>query len=416
MQEIMRYGVGIDVGTTHVRCVIGHLDDAKSAATVVGVGQSVNSGMRKGAVVNIIDTAHAVDKALEEAERMSGHQVHSATVSINGVHIASIASKGVVAVNSQNNEITEEDILRVNDAATVVNLPANREILQVTPQSYKLDDQTNIKDPLGMTGVRLEVDAHVVTALSPNIKNLLKSLEMTQTNANNVVVAGLGAAKSALTPKQMENGVALVDFGGTTTQIVVYEENDLQHVAVLPMGSVNITNDLAIGLRTDLEIAEDIKLKHVSKLLEQSAKEKPKHIEYEVGGKKVQFSVKEIKMIVEARLDEIFELIDKELKKIGKSGKLPGGVVLCGAGSNLGNIAEYAKNQLQLPARLAHSTNIGGMSEKVTNPEFATALGLMLIDLEGGQKHQKNQKSMQADKMFGKLFNSASSFMKRFRP
>ncbi|HSE29905.1 MAG TPA: cell division protein FtsA [Candidatus Saccharimonadales bacterium] len=419
MQEITRYGVGIDVGTTHVRCVIGHLDDSKSGATIIGVGVAPNNGMRKGSVVNIVDTAHAIDKALEEAERMSGHQVGSASVSVNGSHIMAMSSKGVVAVNSQNNEITDEDIARVGEAATVVQLPANREILQVTPRSYTLDDQTNIKDPIGMSGVRLEVDAHVVTALGPNIKNLLKSLEMTQTAVNNVVVAGLAAAKAVVTNQQMENGVAIVDFGGTTTQIVVYEEGDLQHLSILPVGSVNITNDLAIGLRTDLDIAEDLKLQHVSKVLTVS-KDRIKNIEYVQGDKKVEFSAKDIKMIVEARLDEIFEMIDKELRSIDKSGKLPGGVVLTGAGANLTHIADYAKDRLRLPARVAHISSINGMSDKVAKPDFATALGLMLIDLESSKPRHKSPKGKNSfdagSKMFGKLFNSAGDFMRRFKP
>lgn len=174
----MRFAVGLDIGTTCVRCVIGSLDDASAAPTIVGVGESPNHGMRKGVVVNIVNTAQAIDKALEEAERMSGHQVDRATINVNGAHIVAMSSKGVVAVNSQDHEITEDDLLRAQEAATVVQLPANREILQVTPRSYRLDDQENLKDPLGMSGVRLEVDAHVITALGPNVKNLLKSLEM----------------------------------------------------------------------------------------------------------------------------------------------------------------------------------------------------------------------------------------------
>jgi len=281
MQESLRYGVGLDVGTTHVRCVIGHLDGASPSATIVGVGEAPNTGMRKGVVVNIVATAQAIDKALDEAERMSGHQVTGASITVNGGHIMAMSSKGVVPVNSQNHEITDDDVARAQEAATVLQLPANREILQVTPRSYDLDGQENIKDPLGMSGVRLEVDAHVITALGPNVKNLLKTMEMTQTGVNHVMVAGIAAAKSVLAPQQMENGVAVVDLGGTTTSVVVYEEGDLQHVAVLPMGSVNITNDLAIGLRTDLDIAEKVKLEHASEL--PAGKDAPKNVEYKHG-------------------------------------------------------------------------------------------------------------------------------------
>lgn len=408
------------MGTTHVRCVVGHIDESSSGATIVGVGVASNNGMRKGSVVNIVNTAHAIDKALEDAERMSGHQIQSATISINGTHITAMSSKGVVAVNSHNHEITEADIDRVNEAATVVQLPPNREILQMTPRSYTLDGQTNIKDPLGMSGVRLEVDAHMITALSPNIKNLLKSLEMTQTRANRVMVAGLAAARAVVATQQMENGVAVVDFGGTTTQIVVFEEGDLQHVAILPMGSVNITNDLAIGLRTDLEVAEQIKLKYAAKVLK-AGKSMPKIIEHKHRSETLSFESKDIAMIIEARLEEVFEHIDKELKSIDRSGKLPGGVILTGGGANLANISDYTKENLRLPARIANASSINGMSDNVSGPEFATALGLMLTDLEGPKSSQQKHSNLgvtleNGSRLFGKLFNSAGSFIRRFKP
>lgn len=388
MQEHAHYGIGIDVGTTAVRCVIGYHDPAAAAPNIVGVGSAPNTGMRKGVVVNIVNTAQAIDRALEEAERMSGHQVHSATVNINGAHIAAMTSRGVVAVGSQNHDISPDDLARAEEAATVVQLPANREILQITPRSYQLDGQENIKDPLGMTGVRLELDAHVITALSPHVKNLVKAVEMTETTPRRVVVSGLAATRAVLSSQQMENGVALIDFGGTTTNVVVYEEGDLQHVAVLPIGSVNLTNDLAIGLRTDLAIAEKIKLQHAS-ATPRNGKDRPKDVVVQHEQEKLSFKNKDIDMIVEARLDEIFELVDKELQQIDRSGKLPGGVVLVGGGANLQNIVEYTKNKLRLPAHIAKRNDFTGITDKVTKPEFATVLGLMLFDLEQGAHHNK---------------------------
>jgi cell division protein FtsA len=419
MQEALRYGVGLDVGTTHVRCVIGHLDGANPTATIVGVGEALNTGMRKGVVVNIVATAQAIDKALDEAERMSGHQVSGASVTVNGGHIMAMSSKGVVAVNSQNHEITDEDVARAQEAATVLQLPANREILQVTPRSYDLDGQENIKDPLGMSGVRLEVDAHVITALGPNVKNLLKTMEMTQTNVDHVMVAGIASAKAVLAPQQMENGVAVVDLGGTTTSVVVYEEGDLQHVAVLPMGSVNITNDLAIGLRTDLDIAEQVKLEHASAM--PAAKDAPKNVEYKHGEDTLEFSRKDIEMIVGARLDEIFELIDRELASIDRAGKLPGGIVLTGGGANLKHLTAFAKEKLRLPVRVAKFDGFSGMNDRIAKPEFAASLGLMMADFEttpmvtpkngprgGGKSDGQNP-------AFTKLFKSAGDLFKRFK-
>lgn len=422
MQESLRYGVGLDIGTTHVRCVIGHIDGASSSATIVGVGEAPNSGMRKGVVVNIPSTAQAIDRALDEAERMSGHQVAGLSVSVNGAHIMAMSSKGVVAVTSQNNEIIDDDIARAQEAATVVQLPANREILQVTPRSYQLDGQENIKDPLGMSGVRLEVDAHVITALGPNIKNLLKTLEMTQTEVNRLVVSGIAAAKAVLTPQQMENGVAVVDLGGTTTSIAVYEEGDLQHVAVLPMGSVNITNDLAIGLRTDLDIAEMVKLEYATAI--SGGKEAPKTIAHkQEGTDNMEFSRKDVEMIVGARLDEIFELIDRELASIDRAGKLPGGIVLTGGGANLKHLAHYAKEKLRLPVRIAKFDGFSGMTDSIAKPQFATALGLMMADFEvtpsaapGKTKSRTpSKKSSESSETFGKLFKHANDLFKRFK-
>lgn len=419
MQESLRYGVGLDIGTTHVRCVIGHLDGASSTATIVGVGEAPNIGMRKGVVVNITGTAQAIDKALDEAERMSGHQVTGVSTSVNGPHIMAMSSKGVVAVNSQNHEILDDDVLRAQEAATVLQLPANREILQVTPRSYQLDGQENIKDPVGMSGVRLEVDAHVITALGPNVKNLLKSLEMTQTNVQQVLVAGLASAKAVLSPQQMENGVAVVDLGGTTTSVVVYEEGDLQHVAIIPMGSVNITNDLAIGLRTDLDIAEAVKLQHATAM--SGGKEAPKTVSHKHGNETADFSRKDIDMIVGARLDEIFELIDKELASIDRAGKLPGGVVLTGGGANLKHLAAYAKEKLRLPVRVAKLDGFSGMNDRIAKPEFAASLGLMLADFEASptmaakKSTRGGSKPSAGDQAFGKLFKGASDLFKRFK-
>ena len=383
MQENSRYAVGLDVGTTKVRCVVGHVEGAQASPTIIGVGESTNSGMRKGTVVNLVNTASAIDSALEAAERMSGFQIQNATISVNGSHIIGMSSKGVIAVGANGHEITDEDLRRVEEAATVVQLPANREILEVTPRSYQLDGQDNIKDPIGMTGVRLEVDAHVITALGPHLKNLRKACEMTETIPHATILAGLAAARAVVSDQQTENGVVLIDLGGTTTNIAVFEEGDLQHVAVLPVGSVNITNDLAIGLKTDLDIAEAVKLEHASAMPSQRT-DKKTTASVKVGDKTHTFDLEDIDMIVDARLEEIFELINKELKSIGRAAKLPGGAVLTGGGAQLKGLADYARNALQISARIGEAPEFAGVSENVHSPDWSTALGLMLIDLEGG--------------------------------
>lgn len=397
MQENSRYAVGLDVGTTTVRCVVGHVEGAQVLPTIIGVGECANNGMRKGTVVNLVNAASAIDKALEDAERMSGYEIHQATVSVNGSHIIGMSSKGVIAVGSASHEINADDIARVEEAATVLQLPANREIIEVTPRSYQLDGQENIKDPIGMTGVRLEVDAHVITALDPHLKNLHKACEMTETTPNGTVLAGLAATRAVVSDQQMENGVVLIDLGGTTTNIAVFEEGDLQHVAVIPMGSVNITNDLAIGLKTDLDIAEQVKLQHAT-ASPRSRKDSGDSVRVRIDKTTHTFSVSDIDMIVEARLEEIFELINKELKSIGRAAKLPGGAVLSGGGAQLAGIADYAREALQLSARLGRIAEFAGVSEKVNSPAWSTAVGLMLIDLEDGGSSRKISRQPETSK------------------
>jgi cell division protein FtsA len=389
MQESSRYAVGLDIGTTYVRAVVGHVDGPDVKPTIIGVGVEPNNGMRKGTVVNLVNTAQAIDKALEAAERMSGHQINDATVSVNGSHVVGMSSKGVIAVG---HEITDVDLDRVEEAATVVQLPANREILEVTPRSYQLDGQENIKDPIGMTGVRLEVDAHVITALGPHLKNLARACEMTETHVNQRILSGLAAARAVVTPQQMENGVVLVDIGGTTTNIIVFEEGDLQHVAVLPVGSVNITNDLAIGLKTDLDVAEKVKIDHAV-AVPTAHKNTSKKAVVKVDKIAHEFDIEDIDMIVDARLEEIFELVQKELKSIGRASKLPGGVVIAGGGALLPGIDEFAKQALQLSARVGKPTGYGGVADQIESPAFASAVGLMLSDLQAAvNAHPQNGK------------------------
>lgn len=417
MQENARYAVGLDVGTTTVRCVVGHVEGGQAQPTVIGVGEYANGGMRKGTVVNLVNAASAIDKALELAERMSGYQINAASISVNGSHIIGMSSRGVIAVGTGGHEISTDDLVRVEEAATVVQLPANREILEVTPRSYQLDGQDNIKDPIGMTGVRLEVDAHVITALGPHLKNLHKACEMTETSPNATVLAGLAAARAVVSDQQTENGVVLIDIGGTTTNIAVYEEGDLQHVAVLPVGSVNITNDLAIGLKTDLDIAEAVKLQHAVAMPD-TRKDSISTVSVKLEGKTHEFSVDDIDMIVDARLEEIFELINKELKSIGRAAKLPGGAVLTGGGANLARIADYARHALQLSARVGHMPEFAGVSDKANNPSWATAVGLMLIDLEGqthGVSHHTNANTVKSAPNIGGALRKVTGVFRKFR-
>lgn len=381
MQDTSRYAVGIDLGTTTVRCVVGHVDATTGVPTIIGVATVPNSGMRKGTVVNLAGPAQAIDNALGEAERMSGHQVDEATVSINGTHIISTKADGMVAVSGASGEIGEEEIARIEEVATLGKVPANRTVVQVVPHSYRLDGQDNIRDPRGMTGTRLEVSANVISVMTPYMAALEKALEMASVAPRGIVPAVLGAGRAVLSEQQMENGVAVVDIGGATTSVAVYEEGDLQYAAVIPMGGVNITNDLAIGLKTDPEIADKVKLSHAVASGRKEAKDAS--ITYEK--QTYTFPTSDIDEVVEARLEEIFEAVARELKKAGRAGKLPSGVVLTGGSAKIKGISDYAKEALGLAVKIGKPAGYGGVAENIEEPEFATAVGLMLLDSENYQ-------------------------------
>ncbi|MBP9853091.1 MAG: Cell division protein FtsA [Patescibacteria group bacterium] len=372
-----KHYVGLDIGTSHVRCVVGvHGTDETGGISVVGHGVAVNQGMRKGVIMHVDEVATAIADAVSEAERISGVRINRATININGSHVTSMNSKGVVAIGGANREITFEDRERVEEAAAIVKLPSNREIIQIFAKNYRLDGQDNIKDPVGMTGVRLEVDCHIVTAATPNIRNLDLVLERAQVIPSNRTVSALAAAEATLDRKQKEAGTVLVDIGAGTTNLVVIEDGEIQHVAVIPMGGNNITNDLAIGLKTDLDVAEQVKLKH-ARIGDQT----DKTFRIIVDGTGYTFEQQETNMIVEARVAEILEYVDKELQRIHRSRKLPGGIVLVGGTSILPGLTELAKQKLQLPARIGKIKGLGGLVDTVDDPAFATATGLMMLDV-----------------------------------
>ena len=378
MQEQSRYAVGIDVGTTMIRCVVGHIDPTTGTPTIVGVGQAPNSGMRKGTVSNLNGPAQAIDQALGDAERMSGYEVNAATISVNGSHIVSTKADGMIAVGMADREVVEEDVLRLEDVATTGKVPANREILEVVPFSYTLDGQGGIKDPVGMTGTRLEINANVVSAMAPYVANLQKAVELATVKPHATIPSVMAAAKAVLNESQIENGVAVIDLGGATTSVAVFEEGDLQYVGVVPKGGVNITNDLAIGLKTDPEVAEKVKLQHAAAI----ARGEPHKVSIKHEKETLFFDQADVDEIVEARLEEIFELVNKELKKAGRAGQLPSGAVLTGGTANLKGMAEYAKSQLGVAVRIGKPHGFGGVADEIDKPHFAAAVGLMLVDAD----------------------------------
>lgn len=375
--------IGLDIGSTKVTCVVGLHEEGSALPSVIGVGTAPTSGMRKGVVVDVEETVSSITAAVDEAERISGVAIDRATISIDGAHVQSLNSKGVIAVGRADQEITVDDLHRVEEAATAIQLPPNREILQVFPRSYTVDAQTNIKDPVGMNGVRLEVESHIVTGATPAIKNLDRSIYQAGIEIQGQVLVPLAAARAVLSKRQKELGVAVVDIGGGTTGIAIYEEGDVLYSSVLPVGAGHITNDLAIGLKTDVDTAEKIKLKYVRAHASKVNLAEKIRIE-ELEGDDNLVARRELQNIAGARLEEIFQLVRTELKKVGKDHLLPGGVVLTGGGAKMAGIDELAKELLQLPATIGKPEGFSGIVDRINDPAFAAPVGLMLENMSHG--------------------------------
>jgi len=374
--------VGIDIGSSSVRTVIAQVFPEEEKPRIIGVGFANSTGVRKGVITDLEEATKSINESVEQAERTSGVAVNQAIVSIGGNHITSQNSKGVIAVGRADGEVTEDDVARVINAAQAISIPANKEIIHIIPENYSLDDNKNIKDPLGMNGVRLEVDAMIVEGSTPFIKNLTKCFDQAGIAVSDFVLAPLAAAKATLTKRQKELGVVLVDIGGGTTSIAVFEENDLLHTTILPIGGNHITNDIAIGLRTSVDVAEKVKLEYGNALPREISKKEEINLAEIDANEEGIVSRYHVAEIIEARLEEILTLVNKELKLIGREKLLPAGVVLTGGTAKLPGAVDLAKNILGLPAQTGFPAQLGGLIDKVDEPTFVTVVGLLLWGLE----------------------------------
>lgn len=408
MDEISRYAVGLDVGTENVRAVVASVGkDGK--ITIVGYNEGKNSGMRKGVVANLTGPAEAIDRTLGEVERMSGYEINSATISIGGAQILTTKVQGMIAVGMADHEITWDDLDRVEQVAVTGRIPANQDILDVVPLGYALDEQGGIKDPIGMVGSRLEMKASVITALSPNYASLRRVAETAKVEPEKIIPGVVAAAKAVLSEKQLENGVAVVDFGAATTSVAVFEEGDLQYVGVVPVGSNNVTNDLAIVLEINTDIAEEIKRRYVSAaFLEQ------KDIVLKVGREEMSFEREKIDEVVRARLEEIFEKVRKELKKAGFDRRLPEGIVLTGAGAKMRDINIFAKRALEASVKIGIPGEFNGVADAIKKPEYAAAVGLMMFAAEGGGCNSGKSKTSKKPGKKDKKESVLKKFLKKF--
>ncbi|GAB6161013.1 cell division protein FtsA [Desulfothermus naphthae] len=366
--------VGLDIGTTKICAVIG--ENKNGRIHIIGSGESPSSGLRKGVVVNIEQTVKSIKEALDEAEQMSGCEIRSVYAGIAGSHIKGFNSQGIIPVRGE--EITKNDIERVIDAAKAVAIPLDREVIHILPQEFIVDDQGGIEDPLGMSGVRLEVKVHIVTGAVSSAQNIIRSCHKAGLDVADIVLEPLASGYATLTDEEKEIGVALVDIGGGTTDLAVFLNDAIKHISILSLGGTNLTSDIAFGLRTPMSAAEEIKKKYGCALTDLVQDNEVIDVPTVGGRPPRRLFRKTLAEICEPRMEEILALVDQDLEKSGYKPMIGAGVVLTGGSSLIEGIVELAEQIFGLPVRIGYPKGIGGLTDIVMNPKYATAVGLLL--------------------------------------
>jgi len=370
----------LDIGTSKITTIIGQYPENDSKINIVGIASTPAIGFKKGQIINLEQASKTITECIESAERMAGFQINHAFVSLTAPHFESLNSRGITAISGQNGEISSADIERAIEAAKAISLPANKEIIHVIPRLYTVDGQEGVIDPIGMSGIRLEVETHLILASTPALKNLYKCLEDIGIKIDALAYSGLTAAKACLTHTETELGVALVDIGGSNTTITIFQESSPIFSGVIPLGANNITNDLAIGLRLPLEDSEKIKIK-----LKAYADKKGFEDEIELhhlgivndDKKKISFSTT-VNGIIKARLEEIFTFIYEQIKDNGFKDTIPAGIVLTGGGADTILAREICSQNIPLPVRIGEPPRLGGLVDDITNPAFSSTIGTIL--------------------------------------
>ncbi len=377
---------GLDIGSATIRVVVGQRQATAEGLHILGAAEGPAEGIAKGTITSIEDAVPSISSTLEKVERMTGVPIEQATVSINGTHIVSQESHGIVAVAKADGEIKPNDVDRVIEAAQAVATPPNYEILHVVPRVFSVDNQHGVKDPVGMSGMRLEVDAQIIQGLSAQIKNLQKAVFRTGVNITDLVLSVLASALACATKRQKELGVAVVNLGATTTGLMVFEEGEVMHMKILPVGTSHITNDIAIGLRIGIDLAEKVKLEFGSAYPDEVQKREEFNL-HELGGDDLLVSRRHVAEIIEARVEEIFKMVDRELQHIDRSGLLPAGILLTGGGAKLSGLVAIGKREFRLPVAVGFPQGYTSAIDKIQDPAFTTALGLASWSVEMEAKH-----------------------------
>ena len=374
--EETRIVAALDIGTTKVVALVGEFDE-NHELYVIGHGQSPADGLRRGVVVNMDKTVKSIMRAIEDAQMTSGTIIDRVTVGIAGEHIRSINSHGVVAVSRSDQEISAADVKRGIDAARAIAIPLDREIIHVIPQAFTVDDQSGIKDPVGMSGVRLEVQAHIVTASVTTAKNVYRALERCDLGVDHMVLESLAIADACLTESEMESGVVAIDIGGDLTNISVFFDGAIQHTSVISLGGRNVTSDIAIGLRTSVDQAEDLKMSHGAALASLVDAEEILAVPGVAGRSTREISAYVLASIIEPRMEEILSLVHREVNRAGAGDVLTAGMVLTGGGAMLKGTIELAEQIFDAPIRMAQLDQVASTPEDLNNNRYTTAHGLL---------------------------------------
>jgi cell division protein FtsA len=402
--------VGLDIGTTKICAVVAEVGPA-SELNVIGIGTSPSKGLRKGVVVNIESTVDSIRKAVEEAELMAGVEIQSVYTGIAGGHIKGVNSRGVIAIKNQ--EVTRADIDRVIEAAKAVAIPLDREVLHVIPQEFTIDDQNGIRDPLGMSGVRLEVQVHIITGAVTSAQNIVKSVNRAGLEVMDIILQPLASSEAVLTPDERELGVAVIDIGGGTTDLAIFVNGGVWHTSVLGIGGNHLTNDIAVGLRTPVGGAEKIKIKYgcamTSMVKEDETIEVPS-----VGGRPPRIVSRQILAeIIEPRAEEIFSLANREIMRAGYEEMIPSGVVITGGSSITEGMVEVAEKVMGLPVRRGIPQNIGGLADIVSSPIYATGVGLALYALRE-ERDETRPRKLGGGNLFEKVYLRMKGWFREF--
>jgi cell division protein FtsA len=379
--------VGLDIGTSKVVCIVG-VAGPDGTLEIIGTGMHRSSGMKKGVVVNIESTVHAIQRAVEEAELMAGCHIHSVYAGIAGSHIRSLNSHGIVAIKDR--EVQRADIDRVIDAARAVAIPADQEILHVLPQEFIIDNQEGVKEPMGMSGVRLEAKVHLVTCAANAAQNIKKCIRRCGLEVEEIILEQLASSYSVLTEDEKQLGVCLVDIGGGTTDIAIFSDGAIRHTGVIPIAGDQVTNDIAMALRTPTPRAEELKIRYACALAKMAGPDETIKVP-SVGDRQPRdLSRQALAEVVEPRYDELFTLVQAELRRSGFEDLVAAGVVLTGGTSKMEGVVDLAEEIFHMPVRLGAPQNIRGLTDIVSNPIHSTGVGLLLYGLKQQQEGQRN--------------------------